>query len=227
MAIVPWFVVDELPNLGTALQAAAYYGHHSVVNTLLASGADPDSENGYLLRPLFAAFCMGHFSTAKVLREAGADPYPPNRLFRNICDSKELRNLVKNFENYTELEPYSPHLLHEAALQFIKMGQISIAEEMYRRAPKVGERILETDHLSTLASLSNLANVLQDQGKYEAAEEMREKRRAIVENKEKRRAAEEKKEREGGAGKSFRILIARNQSINHEGQNREPRAFPL
>jgi tetratricopeptide (TPR) repeat protein len=122
---------------------------------------------------------MGHFSTAKVLFEAGADPDPPHGLFRNIWDSKELRNLVKNLENHTDQEYFLPSLLNEAAVQFINMGQKSNAEEMYRRALEGYEKVLGLEHPLTLASVSNLAWVLQDQRKYEAAEEMY--RRALKE----------------------------------------------
>jgi len=142
------------------------------VKTLLASGADPNSESGYLLRPFFSACCMGHFSTAKVLLKAGADPDPPHGLFRNIWDSKELRTLVKNFENFTDQEYLLPSILREAAVQFIRMGQISNAEEMYRRALEWDEKSMGPEHPSTLTSVSYLARVLQDQRKYEAAEEM-------------------------------------------------------
>jgi hypothetical protein len=48
---------------------------------------------------------------------------------------------------------------------------------MNRRALKGFEKLLENEHPSTLTSVSNLALVLQNQGKYEAAEEMN--RRAL------------------------------------------------
>lgn len=77
---------------------------------------------------------MGHFSTANVLVKAGADPHTPDGLFRNIWDPEELRNLVKNCENYTDPECDLILLLHEAAYQFSIMGQLSNAYEMNRRA---------------------------------------------------------------------------------------------
>jgi len=115
---------------------------------------------------------MGHFSTAKVLFKAGADPNPPDGLFRNIWDPEELRNFVKNLENYTDPEYSLPSLLNEAAVQFINMGQISNAEGMYRRALEGYEMALGANHPSTLTSVGNLALVLQNQGKYEVAEKM-------------------------------------------------------
>ncbi len=124
---------------------------------------------------------MGHFSTAKVLFKAGADSSPPDGLFRNIWDPEELRNLVKILENHIGPGYSLPPLLNEAAVQFINMGQISNAEEMYRRAMEGYEKVLGVEHPSTLISVNNLASVLQDQGKYEAAEVMR--RRALEEYK--------------------------------------------
>jgi len=142
------------------------------VNTLLDSGADPNSECGYLMSPFFSACCMGHFSTAEMLLEAGADPSPPDGLFRNIWDPEELRNIVKNLENYNDPEYLVPSLLDDAAVQFINMGQISNAEEMYRRALEGYEKVFGVEYLWTLDSIHKLASVLQDQGKHEMAEEM-------------------------------------------------------
>jgi len=47
---------------------------------------------------------------------------------------------------------------------------------MHRRALK-GKKVLGVEHPDTLTSVSNLASLLQHQGKYEAAEEMN--RRAL------------------------------------------------
>ena len=63
-------------------------------------------------------------------------------------------------------------------------GKYEQAEEMHRQAlglretvlskeqPVGGEKVLSVEHPFTLTSVSNLASVLRDQGKYEAAEEM-------------------------------------------------------
>src|SRR5438046_2176081 len=50
-------------------------------------------------------------------------------------------------------------------------------EQQYRRALKDKENSLGFDHSDTLTSVSNLASVLSDQGRYRAAEEMN--RRAL------------------------------------------------
>jgi len=42
---------------------------------------------------------------------------------------------------------------------------------MHRQAFRLKETVLGKEHPNTLASMSNLANVLSDQGKYEQAEE--------------------------------------------------------
>ena len=115
---------------------------------------------------------MGHFSTAEMLLEAGADPSPPDGLCRNSWDPEDLRNIVKNLENYNDPEYLVPSLLDDAAVQFINMGQISNAEEMYRRALEGYEKVFGVEYLWTLDSIHKLASVLQDQGKHEMAEEM-------------------------------------------------------
>ena len=43
---------------------------------------------------------------------------------------------------------------------------------MTRRALKGREKVLGSDHPSTLISVHNLASVLQDQGRYDEAEKM-------------------------------------------------------
>jgi hypothetical protein len=53
-----------------------------------------------------------------------------------------------------------------------------MAEEMNRRALAGYEEVLSVEHLDTLKSVSNLASVLQDQGKYAVAEKMN--RRALA-----------------------------------------------
>ena len=50
-------------------------------------------------------------------------------------------------------------------------------EEMQRRALKLREKVLSPEHPDTLTSMSNLARVLDSQGKYEVAEKMQ--RRAL------------------------------------------------
>ena len=120
---------------------------------------------------------MGHYNIAKVLLQAGADPHPPIDLFCNIWDPNELKRLVKNLEDYIDLEYFLPSLLDEAALQFMKMGQMSNAEDYYRRVVEGWEKAYGVEDIATLYSVSQLARVLQHQGKYEAAEELH--RRAL------------------------------------------------
>ncbi len=115
---------------------------------------------------------MGHFSTAEVLSKAGADPHPPDGLFRNIWDPEELRNIIKNLENYNDPINLLPGLLDEAAVQFIYMDQLSDAEEMCRRVLEGYEKVYGVEDFLTMASIHKLASVLQDQGKHEMAEEL-------------------------------------------------------
>ena len=150
------------------------------MKTLLASGAEVNSESGYLLSPFFSACCMGHYRTAEVLYRAGADFHIPNGLFRNIWDPDELRQsvnnfeacLVKNFGRKFDRVWDLPSVFDEAAVQFKHMEQTINAEEMYRRALAGRTRELGAEHPHTLASINNLASILQDQGNYEEAEEM-------------------------------------------------------
>lgn len=120
---------------------------------------------------------MGHYSTAEVLVEAGADSYPPEGLFRNVWDPEQLRVLVENRENYTEIEYPLPSLLDEAAIQFFNMGQMSDPVKMNQRAMKGSRLHMEVEHSSISNSISNLSSVLEGLGKYRAAEELREMRR--------------------------------------------------
>ena len=113
---------------------------------------------------------MGHYSTTKVLFKAGADPNPPRRLFRNIWDSNELKRMVKNLENYVNLEYLLPSFLSQAAAQFTSMDEMSNAEGLYRRVLEMWEKSTGVEHLVTICSVEDLARVLQHQGKYEAAE---------------------------------------------------------
>jgi tetratricopeptide (TPR) repeat protein len=46
------------------------------------------------------------------------------------------------------------------------------AEEMHQQSLELRETVLSQEHPRTLMSMSNLADVLKDQGKYEQAEEM-------------------------------------------------------
>lgn len=108
----------------------------------------------------------------KVLFEAGADPDPPERLFRNIWDSNELKRMVKNLENYVDPESLSSSVLNQAAAQFTSMDEMSNAEVLYRRVLEIREKSLGVEHPWTFDSVDDLARVLQHQGKYEAAEKM-------------------------------------------------------
>ena len=145
-----FLAADELQYLGTALQAAAYSGRDSIVETLLERGADPNAECGYLLTPFFSACCMGHDSTATMLLAAGADPNAPSDLFRNIWDSDELSKLAQNSETYINTLrrrrmtiSFRHALLEEAAAQFEKISQSSSAEEMSRRAQEEIEKLVQ------------------------------------------------------------------------------------
>jgi ankyrin repeat protein len=76
--------VDELGARGhTALMAAAYYGHRSIVNILLAAGADPNllsDDDGLgtgmtaLMLAVESFFSSHRQSVAKLLLSGGADP---------------------------------------------------------------------------------------------------------------------------------------------------------
>ncbi len=52
------------------------------------------------------------------------------------------------------------------------LGRYQEAEQMYRQAFELEEKILGREHPDTLASISNLATILQYQGKYKEAEQM-------------------------------------------------------
>ena len=53
-----------------------------------------------------------------------------------------------------------------------QQGRYEQAEEIYRQALALIEIVLGKEHLSTLANMNNLVEVLSRQGKYERAEEI-------------------------------------------------------
>lgn len=122
---------------------------------------------------------MGHYITADILVEAGADPRLPDGLFRDVWDPEQLRDCVKNWENYAELRATLPSFLTAAAIPFFKMGQISDAEKMHQRAMEENNRYFGIEHSSRSIRIIKLALMLEDRGRYETAEEVRELRRRL------------------------------------------------
>ena len=148
--------------------------------TLLTSGADPNSEGGYLLRPFFAARCMGYQKIAALLDTAGADDRPPDDLFRNIWDSSELGTLVQNAETVDSV-PFA-RILIEAVKQFQEMSLVSTAEEIGLRAIDLFERTLGGEHPETLGTALLLANLFLSHDNLEEAEVLTRKGLEIRDN---------------------------------------------
>ena len=65
-------------------------------------------------------------------------------------------------------------ILFNAAWYARELGKYNKAEELDQCALEGRETVLGKEHPDTLTSVSNLASVLRDQGKYEAAEEQTE-----------------------------------------------------
>ncbi|KAI1382616.1 uncharacterized protein F4822DRAFT_100890 [Hypoxylon trugodes] len=63
-------------------------------------------------------------------------------------------------------------LLFNIAGSYSMLGKYNEAEQMYRQTLELRERMLGREHPSTLASMNNLALVLDSQGKYKEAEQM-------------------------------------------------------
>lgn len=168
MAVISLFAADDGQYTGTALQAAAYSGHTAVAKLLLARGADPNSESGYLVTAFMAAYCMGHMETADLLRAAGADPYPPPALFCHISSASELNSLVQNV--IVGSSDCDRGILRAAATQYSKMGQTSSSEEMGLLALKKTEIMLGDGHPETLRCGIFLAQLFVLHNKNEKAE---------------------------------------------------------
>lgn len=106
-----------------------------------------------------------------MLYAAGADPDPPERLFRNVWDSNELKGMAKNLENYVKPRHLLALVLIQAAAQFISMDEMSNAEGLYRRVLEMWEKSMGVEHHPvTIGRIEALARALQHQGKYDAPE---------------------------------------------------------
>ena len=167
MAVMSLFTANDGQHKGTALQAAVYSGHTSVVKLLLARGADPDFECGYLVTAFIAAYCMGHTETADLLRAAGADPYPPPDLFCNVSCASELSSLVQNATVGSSALDRS--ILDAAATRYSEMDQTSRSEEMGLLALEKSEIVLGGDHSETLHRCEFVARLFSLHNKNEKA----------------------------------------------------------
>jgi hypothetical protein len=68
--------------------------------------------------------------------------------------------------------------MNDLATVLKDQGKYEAAEEMYRGAMGMIQKVLGMEHLSTMTSMGNLASVLSRQGKYNEAEGM--SRRALA-----------------------------------------------
>ena len=138
-----------------------------VAKLLLARGANPNLESGYLVSAFMAAYCMGHTEIADLLKAAGADPYPHPAVFCNIWCASELESLVQKAIVGSSNSDVS--ILGAAAIQYSKMGQTSISEEMGLLAVEKTERILGDDNPDLIIRLQNLAQQSVIHQKHEKA----------------------------------------------------------
>ncbi len=87
------FPADAVGLYGdTALHLAAANGHLSIVETLLAHGADPSRQNDLGHTPLFFASANGEAEVVSRLIAAGAD------MRRLSCDGRSARDVAANAE---------------------------------------------------------------------------------------------------------------------------------
>ena len=166
--------------LGSALQAAAYFGRDSIVSILIARGARDELTGGYLPTAFFSAVCMGHYTTANLVLNATKIPVVPRDLFLNIWDSDELSRLVMRFDNYLSSEFFSPDydyedylvedFWHSAGAQYMKMGNDRRAEDMYRQAVKsIEKKTGPWNHTFKGTLCADLASLLRTQKQYDEA----------------------------------------------------------
>ncbi len=80
---------------------------------------------------------------------------------------------VLSFQEYPgDYEESLRSLLGDVAECFSITGKYTESERIYRQTVELTEKMLGVDHPSTLGSMNNLADVLQEQGKYAEAETM-------------------------------------------------------
>jgi tetratricopeptide (TPR) repeat protein len=80
---------------------------------------------------------------------------------------------VLSFQEYSsDFEESQRDLLFNIGECFRIGGKYEEAERMHRQTLELREKVLGEDHLDTLASMNNLASVLNSQGKYKEAEQM-------------------------------------------------------
>ena len=181
-----------------------------VAKLLLARGADPNSESGYLGTAFMAAYCMGHTKIVDLLRAAGADPYPSPALFRNIWCASELRSLIRNVivgSSGGSLDVVDQQILGKAAAQFLEMGQTSSSEEIGVRLLKQFEITHGRDYSQTLRWCRFLARVFDLQKRYQEAEAMA---RRAQHGREKVRGPKHPMTLKGRASRSWMIGVNKN-----------------
>ena len=73
---------------------------------------------------------------------------------------------------YNELEETRSRILHIVGVCFDITGKYTVAEDMFRQALVLREKVFGSKQQLTLDTMNNLANVLDSQGKYADAEEI-------------------------------------------------------
>jgi len=134
---------------------------------------------------IFEMHALVQFCTRVWLSSFGDTQHWEREFLRVMSD----RYPPGEYKNWTECQRLDPHIAvivkkepgdSEDALRWARLltnagwyqqmrGRYNEAEQINRRALKVREKVLGREHPDTLASVNNLALVLQSQGKYEEA----------------------------------------------------------
>jgi nucleoside phosphorylase/tetratricopeptide (TPR) repeat protein len=113
------------------------------------------------------------WATKTLQRIAEAFPFPEHEnreiWVRFLPHAQNILQL-RGFGGTDEDAEYN--LLFNVAESFWLLGKYQYAEAMHRQALMLKEKVLGSEHPSTLDSMNNLALVLDSQGKYEEAEAM-------------------------------------------------------
>jgi tetratricopeptide (TPR) repeat protein len=113
------------------------------------------------------------WSGKALIRVAEVFPFPKHENRATWTKYLPHAQSALNFKEYSgNFEECQHYLLFNVGECFQISGKYEEAERTHRQALQLKEKVLGKEHPSTLASMNNLARVLDSQGKYEEAEQM-------------------------------------------------------